>query len=562
MKKLKLKSKLLLLSLLPLFVTLAVAIGLIVTLEQNALNTEVVHYQDRLISERKFQLEDATTIIKHSVDNILQTTPNKTEAIGKIRTLLSPIRFADEDSGYFFIYDMKGTNIVHSTAPNKHGSNSINARDVNGVAYIQDLINVSRNGGGFVEYSYPKTANGQPQPKLSYAAGVNNGSWFIGTGLYIDDITEEVAAYRATAELAMKERFELVFISSVILAIITIILVLFSASRITTPVQNMVDTLNDIADGEGDLTRRLNVQGEDEIADLANAFNRFVAKLQTIIKQVSDVTENVGRAAGSIHQQTQGLTQQLHDHNNETEQVVTAVTEMSSAASEVAINANEVANATSNASQDSQLAQQRVDTSVASITALVDEVDQAAKHIDSLNQQSQKIDNVLKVIGEIAEQTNLLALNAAIEAARAGEQGRGFAVVADEVRGLASRTQTSTQEIKEMLDELHSLVAHAVSSMDHSQNTCTEAVGAANSITESLSSVTGAVEAINDMTSQIATAATEQSSVTDEINRNMISIQDIVSHLIQSNSDSEHVVSELNEAGSELKQLVGQFKTS
>ncbi|WP_338090339.1 methyl-accepting chemotaxis protein [Photobacterium swingsii] len=496
MKKLKLKSKLLLLSLLPLFVTLAVAIGLIVTLEQNALNTEVVHYQDRLISERKFQLEDATTIIKHSVDNILQTTPNKTEAIDKIRTLLSPIRFADEDSGYFFIYDMKGTNIVHSTAPNKHGSNSINARDVNGVAYIQDLINVSRNGGGFVEYSYPKTANGQPQPKLSYAAGVNNGSWFIGTGLYIDDITEEVAAYRATAELAMKERFELVFISSVILAIITIILVLFSASRITTPVQNMVDTLNDIADGEGDLTRRLNVQGEDEIADLANAFNRFVAKLQTIIKQVSDVTENVGRAAGSIHQQTQGLTQQLHDHNNETEQVVTAVTEMSSAASEVAINANEVANATSNASQDSQLAQQRVDTSVASITALVDEVDQAAKHIDSLNQQSQKIDNVLKVIGEIAEQTNLLALNAAIEAARAGEQGRGFAVVADEVRGLASRTQTSTQEIKEMLDELHSLVAHAVSSMDHSQNTCTEAVGAANSITESLSSVTGAVEAL------------------------------------------------------------------
>ncbi|OAN18098.1 chemotaxis protein [Photobacterium jeanii] len=562
MKRLKLQGKLLLLSLLPLFITISVAIGLIVSLEKNALTDEITHYQERLISERKYQLQDAVRIIKYSVEEILDDAPSEQQAITELRELLTPIRFADEDSGYFFIYDMKGTNIVHASAPNKHGSNSIGARDVNGVAFLKDLVTAAQNGGDFVSYTYPKKAGGTAFPKLSYAAPVNNNQWFIGTGLYIDDIEEDVAAYRVKAEAAMQERFNLVFLSSLALAIITMLAIWFSTNRITTPVKNMVDTLNDIADGEGDLTRRLNVQGNDEIADLGRAFNRFVEKLQAVIKQVADVTEHVGHAAGSIQQQTHSFTQQLNEHNNETEQVVTAVTEMSSAASEVAINANDVSDATSNASQDSQLAQQRVDTSVASISALVDEVDQAAKHIDSLNQQSQKIDNVLKVIGEIAEQTNLLALNAAIEAARAGEQGRGFAVVADEVRGLASRTQTSTQEIKEMLDELHSLVAHAVNSMEHSQNTCTEAVSAANSITDSLSSVTGAVEAINDMTSQIATAATEQSSVTDEINRNMISIQDIVSNLIQSNNHSEQVVSELNSAGNELQQLVGQFKTS
>ncbi|MGR5145705.1 methyl-accepting chemotaxis protein [Photobacterium alginatilyticum] len=562
MNKLQLKSKLLLLSILPVFIIMSVAIGIIVTLENKAVEEEVTLYKERLILERKSQLKDATTIAQHAVDGVLADNTNPSVALEKVRALLTPLRFASDRSGYFFIYDMKGTNVAHATAPANHNQNRLNNTDVNGVAYIKGLIKAAQSGGGFVAYSYPKSSGGQPQPKLSYSTAVNNGQWFIGTGLYIDDIDTQVEAYHTQASASMAERFELVLISSLVLGALSVICILYIANRMTRPVQNMAQTLNEIADGEGDLTRRLEVQGHDEIAELGNAFNRFVAKLQGIITQVSDVTDNVSGAANNIHDQTIRLTQQLQEHNNETEQIVTAVTEMSSAASEVAMNANEVSNATSNASEDSHVAQQRVDTSVVSISALVDEVDQAAQHIHSLNQQSQKIDNVLKVIGEIAEQTNLLALNAAIEAARAGEQGRGFAVVADEVRGLASRTQSSTKEIKEMLDELHALVSQAVSSMSNSQSTCTEAVGAANSITESLSSVTGAVEAINDMTSQIATAATEQSSVTDEINRNMVAIQDIVTDLIHSSSSSEQVVSELNNAGTELKQLVGQFKTS
>jgi methyl-accepting chemotaxis protein len=560
MNKLNLKSKLLLLSLLPVFIIMSVAIGIVLNLENKALDEQVEHFNNKLISERKSQLKDAVNINKHAVENILAANSDKKQAIQQIRELLLPLRFAINNTGYIFIYDKNDNNIVHAASPEKQDKNHRGMTDPNGVKILEKLYQAAQQGGGFVNYVHPKSGNPTPQPKLSYAASIKNTDWFIGTGVYIDDINNEVSEYQLTAKNEMNERFNIVLLTSGILSLLTIFTIIFTANRIIRPVQNMVETLNDIADGEGDLTRRLDINGHDEIAQLGNAFNRFATKLQHIIRQVSTVTDQVSGAAGNIHNQTASLTRQLQEHNNETEQVVTAVTEMSSAASEVAMNANEVSSATSDASQDSIVAQQRVDTSVVSITALVEEVDQAAQHIHSLNQQSQKIDNVLKVIGEIAEQTNLLALNAAIEAARAGEQGRGFAVVADEVRGLASRTQSSTKEIKEMLDELHRLVSQAVTSMDHSQSTCTEAVDAANLITDSLSSVTGAVESINDMTSQIATAATEQSSVTDEINRNMVSIQDIVTDLIHSSSDSEKIVNELNHAGSELKSLVGQFK--
>jgi methyl-accepting chemotaxis protein len=188
------------------------------------------------------------------------------------------------------------------------------------------------------------------------------------------------------------------------------------------------------------------------------------------------------------------------------------------------------------------------------------EINTAAEQINSLSEQSKKINNVLTVIGGIAEQTNLLALNAAIEAARAGEQGRGFAVVADEVRNLASRTQSSTIEIGEMLTELHNLVSAAVSTMDASQQSCNRSVDSSRAISESLGAVTSAVTTINDMSTQIATAAMEQSSVTEEINRNVFSIQEIVNELSASSQNTSEVSQQLAHKGENLGELVGQFK--
>ena len=185
---------------------------------------------------------------------------------------------------------------------------------------------------------------------------------------------------------------------------------------------------------------------------------------------------------------------------------------------------------------------------------------QSAQVIRTLDKESEAIYSIIQVIKGIADQTNLLALNAAIEAARAGEQGRGFAVVADEVRSLASRTQSSTLEINEMLSELHKLVALAVKTMEESQQSCVRSVDSSRAISDSLGSVTSAVTAINDMSTQIATAATEQSSVTEEINRNVFAIQEIVNELLHSSEDAARVSQTVSQEGTNLGKLVGQFK--
>ena len=244
----------------------------------------------------------------------------------------------------------------------------------------------------------------------------------------------------------------------------------------------------------------------------------------------------------------------------ETEQVVTAVTEMSSTAQEVASSAANAATATSAASHEAADARGVVATATRSINDLVGEVDQASQVIAQLEQETSKIGSVVEVIRGIAEQTNLLALNAAIEAARAGEQGRGFAVVADEVRSLAGRTQQSTLEINSMLQRLQAGVAQAVQVMDTSQARSQQTVQETGKIAHSLDGVASAVDTINDMNLQIATAAEEQNAVSEEINRNLVAIQHIVEQLALAAEDSERSTRDLADTGHQLNDLVSRFR--
>ncbi|PKH09041.1 methyl-accepting chemotaxis protein [Moritella sp. Urea-trap-13] len=560
MNNLKMKNKLLLIAILPMVIALSVALTIIVNLQTDAVENTIKDHHDLLLSERQKQLSDAVNIARKVVKSELDNEQNKMKALDNIRAMLKTVRFSENNSGYFFIYDNEGYNIVHSTSESEQGKNRLALQDPNGVKIIQELIKAGQSGGDFFNYVYAKPGSASPQPKLSYAAPVEGTNWFIGTGVYIDDIERATTAYSDSAWRQMRVQIQSVITSSAILALLTIVIMLWVARRVSQPINVMVDTLRDIADGEGDLTRRLDITGKDEIAQLGEAFNRFVSKLHSIITDVSSATHQISNAASSLNLQTQQTAEQLTIHNNETDQIVTAVTEMSATANDVAQNVTQVADATHAATQDSQIAQDKVATSTGAITALVDEVEQAGSHMTSLHEQSQKIDGVLQVIGSIAEQTNLLALNAAIEAARAGEQGRGFAVVADEVRSLASRTQDSTLEIKEMLDGLHQLVAQAVAAMNTSQDTSIRAAQSSAEISDSLSAVTNAVDAINDMTNQIATAATEQSSVTEEINRNMVTIRDVVTNLLESSHESAQVSEDLSAAGCQLESLLSQFK--
>ncbi|MFB2803527.1 methyl-accepting chemotaxis protein [Shewanella seohaensis] len=553
MSNLSLRNKLLLLSLFPLIFTLLVLMTVSYYVEQESLAEEVVTFRTKLVGERKQQIKEATEIAAGIVQYQLSLKDQ-----GNVNQALRDIRFGS--AGYFFIYDSQGKNIFHALMPNLEGQNKIDMTDPRGTKIIVGLLDAAKRGDGNFSYYYQKPNTNEQIEKISYVMMVPGTDWMLGTGAYIDDIEAVVEDYRQTVTEQMADKSFMILLIALVLTGITAFIIMVAAHRMVVPIKNMADSLNDIAKGEGDLTKRLSVKGEDEIAQLGQAFNLFVDKLQTIIGDVANATAKVKSAANAIHDQTKVMSSQLLSHNNETDQVVTAITEMSSTASEVAQNTTQVAEATQAATGDVANAQRCVDASLEEIAGLMAQINNAAGSIKSLSEQSQKINSVLSVIGGIAEQTNLLALNAAIEAARAGEQGRGFAVVADEVRNLASRTQASTLEINEMLSELHKLVALAVKTMDESQQSCVRSVDSSRAISESLGSVTSAVTAINDMSTQIATAATEQSSVTEEINRNVYAIQEIVNELLHSSEDAAKVSQTVSQEGINLGKLVGQFK--
>ncbi|MGE6433337.1 methyl-accepting chemotaxis protein [Shewanella baltica] len=553
MSNFSLRNKLLLLSLFPLILTLCILMTVSYYVEQSALADEVTTFRTKLIGERKTQIKEATEIAAGIVQYQLSLKEN-----GNVNQALREIRFGS--SGYFFIYDSQGKNLFHAVMPNLEGQNKIDMTDPRGTKIIVGLLDAAKKGDGNFSFYFQKPNTNEQIEKIGYSMMIPGTDWMLGTGAYIDDIDAVVEDYRATVTEQMIDKSYAILLIALLLAAMTAVVILATAQRMVAPIKNMADNLNDIAKGEGDLTKRLTVKGEDEIAQLGQSFNLFVDKLQTIIGDVANATAKVKTAANAIHDQTKVMSSQLISHNNETDQVVTAITEMSATASEVAQNTTQVAEATHAATGDVANAQRCVDASLEEISALMAQINNAAGNIQSLSEQSKKINNVLSVIGGIAEQTNLLALNAAIEAARAGEQGRGFAVVADEVRNLASRTQSSTLEINEMLSELHKLVALAVKTMEESQQSCVRSVDSSRAISESLGSVTSAVTAINDMSTQIATAATEQSSVTEEINRNVFAIQEIVNELLHSSEDAARVSQTVSQEGINLGKLVGQFK--
>ena len=553
MSKLSLRNKLLLLSLFPLIFALLILMSVSYYVEQDALAAEVVTFKTKLVGERKQQIKEATEIAAGIVNYQLSLKEQ-----GNVNQALRDIRFGS--AGYFFMYDSQGKNIFHALIPSLEGQNKIDMTDPRGTKIIVGLLDAAKRGDGSFSYYYQKPNTNEQVEKISYAMMIPGTDWMLGTGAYIDDIDAVVEEYRATVTEQMADKSFAILLIALFLTGITGFIIMIAAHRMVVPIKNMADNLNDIAKGEGDLTKRLAVKGEDEIAQLGRSFNLFVDKLQNIIGDVATATAKVKTAANAIHAQTKVMSSQLVSHNNETDQVVTAITEMSSTANEVAKNTTQVAEATHAATGDVANAQRCVDASLEEIASLMSQINNAAGSIKSLSEQSQKINSVLSVIGGIAEQTNLLALNAAIEAARAGEQGRGFAVVADEVRNLASRTQASTLEINEMLSALHKLVTQAVKAMEESQQSCVRSVDSSRTISDSLGSVTSAVTAINDMSTQIAAAATEQSSVTEEINRNVYAIQEIVNELLHSSEDAARVSLTVSEEGINLGKLVGQFR--
>ena len=345
-----------------------------------------------------------------------------------------------------------------------------------------------------------------------------------------------------------------------LVAALGLLVIWFVGYGIARPLRQMVGMLDDIAKGDGDLTVRLQVDRADELGQIAGGFNTFLNKLQGMIRDVvtsvQKVSDSSEYTADIAIRTNQGVQRQMA----EIDQVATAVQEMSATAQDVARNATQAAEAANHADRSANDGKRIVENTAMAISGLASEIGRAVGVVQTLAKDSENINAILVAIRGIAEQTNLLALNAAIEAARAGEQGRGFAVVADEVRNLAQKTQQATEEIQSMIQQLQHGTREVVSVMEQSQSRTDDSVQQAQIAAEALENITQAVSVINDMNTQIASAAEEQSAVAEDINRNVTNIGQVAAEVAGGADEASQASAELTKLAEQQRRLINQFR--
>ncbi|AAZ25697.1 MULTISPECIES: methyl-accepting chemotaxis protein [Colwellia] len=349
-------------------------------------------------------------------------------------------------------------------------------------------------------------------------------------------------------------------ISSIAATLISVILVFILLQIIYRPILVLKETITALSQGNGDLTQRLKVNSTDDLGQIADGVNRFIESLQSMILEIKEATTALNGNVSKLKDQSEHNTVILNGHVQETEQVVTAIEEMNATAGSMASDIANVALLTDNANSAGRESMKTVSQAQGTIAELVTDVDNSVESVSEMSSKTDGINSILSVIGGIADQTNLLALNAAIEAARAGEQGRGFAVVADEVRNLASRTKSSTDEIESALSSLLKGNQTVVDSMSVTKERCQKAATGAGEVSISLDEMTGIVSEINNLSTQVATAAEEQSNVTHEVSKNMTAINEIVGELDNNGKQAFAELNSIDDINQQLTEIISKFK--
>ncbi|MFK5734235.1 methyl-accepting chemotaxis protein [Pseudomonas urmiensis] len=379
--------------------------------------------------------------------------------------------------------------------------------------------------------------------------GLPSANWYIGLSVDKDKAFSMLSTFRTSAVIAT------------VVAVVIIIGLLGLLIRVLMqPLLTMTRAMEDIAQGEGDLTKRLTIHSQDEFGILGSAFNRFVERIHGSIREVSSATEQVNEVALRVISASNSSMSNSDEQSNRTNSVAAAINELGAAAQEIAGNAAQASQHASSARLLAEEGQQVVDRNIEAMNRLSDLIVTSSGHIETLNSKTVNIGQILEVITSISQQTNLLALNAAIEAARAGEAGRGFAVVADEVRNLAHRTQESAQQVQTMIEELQVGARESVETMGQSQRHSQDSMQIANQAGERLESVTVRIGEIDGMNQSVATATEEQTAVVESINMDISEINMLNQEGVENLQATLRACSDLEQQAGRLKQLVGSFR--
>ncbi|CAH6976737.1 Methyl-accepting chemotaxis protein [Vibrio chagasii] len=533
LSNLSIKSKLA--SIVVLSVVLLVMASTFNLMQQRASSME--ERQDKLSA----QVETAVSLAGYyySQRSVLGEEVAKERALQAIKTL----RY--DNTNYFWILNQQLNIISHPLKPELNGTNAGNLKDGAGKHHWREMVTISRSPQekGFLDYQW-MSPQGELKDKISYVQLFPEWNWIIGSGILVADIQEAFYA------LALKEGMVAVVLSGLLFAMGYAI-----SNNIIVPLNKLIDNTHKIADG--DLRVRMNMTRKDELGDMSHQIDTMLDKLQTTLRTANESADLSSNMASHIAQASEEAATSVNSQHAQLELLSTAMTEMSATISDVAMNAENTAASTNKVVEHANQNDENMQVTATTISQVSENISTANNLVRDLQSGVTEISQVVGVIRDVSEQTNLLALNAAIEAARAGEQGRGFAVVADEVRNLASRTQNSTNEVQSTIEKLTQQAERTFNAMQSSNEKVDHSVVASNETRQQLDVIVNELHNANDMVSQIAAASEQQSTVATEMSESVTGIHLAANEVLQA---SQSLAEDSQKMANTTEHLTEQLK--